>query len=151
MDDDLEVLTLVRWITGVWDKHSRGIKLSGQEEAIVYCMAYHAEWSSRWDSLGTSNDPETFRDVLHVHYDATIKMQIDNSDPPEIRKHYERLRSKGYTEFEAIHTLIPAFSEASYTAKTKKEPFDNKTYLRLSAEHVKLALQRPILFRRQGK
>jgi hypothetical protein len=151
MDDQLDGLTLAGWAAGVWYKHRRGVALSGHEAAIVYCMEYHAEWRSRWDSLGTSNDPEVSRDVLHVHYDAMVKMQIDDNEPPEIREHYQKLRDKGFTEFEAIHTLIPALSETLYATKTKNEPFDKTTYLRHAAEYVKLALQRPVVFRRHEK
>jgi hypothetical protein len=150
MDEGLDGLTLAGWAGGVWYKHRRGVALSGHEGAIVYCMEYHTEWRSRWDSLGTSNDPEVSRDVLHVHYDAMVKMQVDNNEPPEIREHYERLRGKGFTEFEAIHTLIPALSETLYTTK-RNELFDKTTYLKHASEYVKLALQRPAMFRRKGK
>jgi hypothetical protein len=150
MDEGLDGLTLAGWAAGVWYKHRRGVMLSGHEGAIVYCMEYHTEWRSRWDSLGTSNDPEVSRDVLHVHYDAMVKMQIDNNEPPEIREYNEKLRDKGFTEFEAIHTLIPALSETLYTTK-KNEPFDKSTYLKLASQYVTLALQRPTVVRRHGK
>ena len=80
-------------------------------------------------------DPEVSRDVLHVPYDAMVKMQVDNNEPPEIREYYEKLCEKGFTEFEAIHTLIPALSETLYTTK-KNEPFDKATYLKLASEYV---------------
>lgn len=150
MDNGLDGLTLAGWAVGVWYRYRRGVALSGHEGAIVYCMEHHREWRSRWDSLGTTDDPEVSRDVLHVHYDAMVKMQIDNNDPPEIPEHYGKLREKGFTEFEAIHRLIPALSETLYASKTKNEPFDKATYLRLAAEYVKLALLRPMISRRRG-
>ena len=151
MDEGLDGLTLASWAAGVWYKHRRGLKLIGHEAAIVYCMEHHSRWRSRWDSLGASNDPELSRDVLHVHYDAMVKMQIDSGKPPEILQGYEKLRSKEFAEFEAIHTLVPALSEVLWIAKTKNEPFDEDRYIHLAQDYVKLALQRPTFVRRQEK
>ena len=151
MNESLDGLTLASWAAGVWYKHRRGLKLVGHESALVYCMEHHREWRSRWDSLATSNDPELSRDVLHVHYDALVKMQIDSGKPPEILLGYESLRGRAFAEFEAIHTLIPALSEGLWTAKAKNEPFDEGRYIELAQGYVKLALQRPKVVRRQGK
>jgi hypothetical protein len=151
MNESLDGLTLASWVAGVWYKHRRGLPLIGHEAAIVGCMEHHREWRARWDSLGTSNDPELSRDVLHVHYDAIVKMQIDAGKPSEIRLGYESLRKKEFTEFEALHTLIPALSEVLWMAKTKNEPFDDAQYIQLAQDYVKLALQRPTFVRRQEK
>ncbi|HEY2382482.1 MAG TPA: DUF1841 family protein [Terriglobia bacterium] len=148
MNDDLEGLTLANWVGGIWFKYRRGVPLTGYEGALAHCMEFHKEWRSRWDSLGHSNDPELSRDVLHVHYDAMVKVQIDSDSPPEIRQFYNKLREKAFTEFEALHTLIPPLTEALWMAKTKNEPFDNARYIQLAKQYVDVALMRPTSVRR---
>jgi hypothetical protein len=149
--ENQEGLTLASWAAGVWYRHRRGVQLGGHEAAIVYCMEYHREWRAQWDSLGTSNDPDLSRDVLHVHYDAMVKMQIDSNDPPEIREGYQKLRDREFTEFEALHTFIPALSETLWIAQTKKTLFDRAHYIKLAQDYVNVALHRPTFVRRWEK
>ena len=151
MDENQEGLTLASWAAGLWYKHRRGVPLAGHEAAIVYCMEYHSEWRSRWDALGSSSDPQLSHDVLHVHHDAMIKMQIDAKEPAEVGECYQKLRDKGFTEFEALHTFVPALSETLWVAKTKNQPFDNQQYIQLVQDYTKVALQRPTFVRRWQK
>jgi hypothetical protein len=151
MDDDLEGLTLANWAAGIWYKHCRGVPLNGHEAAIVYCMEHHQEWRARWDALGESKDPELSRDVLHVHYDALVKMQVDGNDPPEIRECFEKLREREFTEFDALHTIVPALSETLWAAKTKNQPFDNASYTQLAQQYVRVAILRPASRRKHDR
>jgi hypothetical protein len=147
-EQSLEGLTLAGWAGTIWNKHCRGVPLIGLEAALAHCMQHHSEWRHYWDALSFTKDPEISRIILHVHHDAMVKLQIDGNNPPKIKELYDLLIVKQFKEFEAIHTLVVAFSEEVWDSRSKSETFNFERYASKAEEYTRVAMQRPTWTRR---
>lgn len=144
----LEGATLLSWTLQIWRDFRRGIPLAGQQAAIAYCLQNHPEWWNDWDSAEHSGDERLITTrLIHIHNDAAIRLQVERDDPAGVRKLYESLREKSFTEFESIHTLTVAFSEESAFAVENNDTFNMARYLERAGRYVKEALSRPNLTR----
>ena len=142
-EQSLEGMTLASWAGGVWNRYRRGIPLIGLEGALGQAMDFHTEWRPYWDTLETTKDPDVSRLVLHVHHDAMVKLQIDVGNPQKIKECYEQLLNKQFKEFEAIHTIVVAFTEELWQSRSGNSPFDLARYVQKAEEYTRVALQRP--------
>ena len=149
MDDSrLQNLTLLGWTLQIWRDHRRGVVLQGQQGIVAYCLQNHPEWWSDWDSEDTSeNDRAITTRLIHIHNDAAIRLQIERQQPPQVKTLYDAMIEKGFTEFEAIHTLAIAFTEESAFATEKGVEFSVDRYIDKANTYVKEALSRPNLVR----
>jgi uncharacterized protein DUF1841 len=144
----LQNLTLLGWTLQIWRDHRRGAVLQGQQAIVAYCLHNHPEWWKDWDSADTSeNDRAITTRLIHIHNDAAVRLQIERSQPEQIRTLYEAMIEKGFTEFEAIHTLAIAFTEESASATEKGAEFSIEGYVEKANTYVKEALSRPHLAR----
>jgi len=144
----LQNLTLLGWTLQLWRDHRRGVVLQGQQAIVVYCLQNHPEWWSDWDSVDTSeNDRAIITRLIHIHNDAAIRLQIERQQPLQVKTLYDTMIEKGFTEFEAIHTLAIAFTEESAFATEKGGDFSIERYVEKANTYVKEALSRPNLAR----
>ncbi len=149
-ESKLQDLTLASWAAKIWRDHRRGMPLVGQSGAIAEAMDHHKEWWSDWDALeepSAAAEDSLKAHLLHVHLDAAIKLQIDNGDPRDIGSFYTSLIEKGFTEFEAIHTLALGLTEESTYIKENNVTFDAARYVERVRRYVAEALNRPNLKR----
>src|SRR5439155_20721453 len=85
--------------------------------------------------------------LIHIHNDAAIRLQIERQQPLQVKTLYDTMIEKGFTEFEAIHTLAIAFTEDSAFATEKGGDFSIERYVEKANTYVKEALSRPNLAR----
>ena len=144
----LQNLTLLGWTLQIWRDHRRGVVHQGQQAIVAYCLQNHPEWWSDWDSENTSEtDRAITTRLIHIHNDAAIRLQIERQQPPQVKTLYDTMIEKGFTEFEAIHTLAIAFTEESASATEKNDDFSMERYVERANTYVKEALSRPNLTR----
>ena len=144
----LKNLTLLGWTLQIWRDHRRGVVLQGQQAIVAYCLQNHPEWWKDWDSADTSeNDRAITTRLIHIHNDAAIRLQVERQQPPEVKTLYDSMIEKGFTEFEAIHTLAIAFTEEGAFATEKACDFSIERYVEKANTYVKEALSRPNLAR----
>ena len=152
-DSSLQNLTLAAWTVKIWTDYKRGLPLNGQNAAIAAAMQEHKEWWADWENLarlGPAYEQEVTSRLVHIHSDATIQLQIENGQPKEVRKLHDALIEKGFTQYEAIHTLVLALVDESAYARENGEPFDTARYIERMHRYVQEALSRPNL-KRQSK
>ncbi len=150
-DSRLQNVTLLSWTLRVWTDFRRGAALTGHEAAIGQCMQHHTEWWSDWEALDATGsgraDISIENRLVHIHHDAAVKLQLENKQPPEAAALYDMLLQKGFTEFEAIHTLAVALTEETWYAREHNENFDTARYVERANGYVKQALSRPNMTR----
>ena len=147
-DSRLQKLTLLGWTLQIWRDHRRGAALQGQQAIVADCLQNHPEWWKDWDSADTSeNDRAITTRLIHIHNDAAIRLQVDRRQPPQVKTLYGAMIEKGFTGFEAIHTLAIAFTEESAHATEKGDEFSVERYVEKANTYVKEALSRPNLVR----
>ena len=59
-----------------------------------------------------------------------IENQIRNIDPPETLKAFNKLKSQGYTEFEAKQLIGQCVAVQIYNMMKYKKPYDNERFIR---------------------
>lgn len=144
----LQNLTLLGWTLQIWRDHRRGVVLQGQQAVVAHCLQNHPEWWSDWNSENVSEtDRAITTRLIHIHNDAAIRLQIERQQPPQVKTLYDSMIEKGFTEFEAIHTLVIAFTEESAFATEKGNDFSMERYVERANSYVKEALSRPHLTR----
>jgi len=149
MDESrLQNLTLLGWTLQIWRDHRRGAVLQGQQAIVAHCLQNHPEWWSDWNSDATSEkDRSITTRLIHIHNDAAIRLQIERQQPPQVKTLYDTMIEKGFTEFEAIHTLAVAFTEETSLVTEKGGEFSMDRYIEKANTYVKEALSRPNLAR----
>ncbi len=80
--------------------------------------------------------------LLHVMLDATVKRLIDGEDPKEVKQIYNLLRSNGFDEFDAIHTILYAFTEELWQADREGKEFDHSRYVKKARRYAREAIRR---------
>ena len=61
---------------------------------------------------------------------TAIENQIKNNNPPETKKAFNKLKSQGYTEFEAKQLIGQCVAVEIYNMLKYKKPYDNERYIR---------------------
>ena len=59
-----------------------------------------------------------------------IENQIKKNDPPETLKAFNRLKSQGYSEFEAKQLIGQCVAVQIYNILKYKKPFDQERYIK---------------------
>ena len=149
MDDSrLQRTTLLSWTLEIWRDQRRGMPLTGQPAAVAHCMQSHPEWWSDWESAEHTDNAAFIKTrLIHIHADASIRLQIERGLPSQIKILYDAMREKGFTELESIHTIAVAHSEENAKAAENNEGFNLDQYIETATLYVKEALTRPNLTR----
>ncbi len=143
-------LTLSSWAADVWEKQRRlGVSLKIDEAALAYCMRQHTEWWETWNRLGSmaKQDTQALNILVHVYNDASVKLQLDRNDPPEINSLYQLLRNRGMAEMDALHAIAPVLQERTRNARNRGESFDVNNYIERAKSVVQMLLDNPKPFR----
>ncbi len=148
-DSAIRDLTLSSWAAGVWEKELRGVPLQFQEAALAYCMRQHTEWREFWNQLGYApkEDSKTINILVHIYNDASVKLQLDRNDPPEINSLYQLLRGRGIADLDALHAIAFVLQEQTWQAKNAGESFDIKKYVERAKSSVQMLLDNPKFIR----
>ncbi len=61
---------------------------------------------------------------------TVIENQIKKNDPPETLKAFNKLKSQGYTEFEAKQLIGQCVAVEIFNMLKYKKPYDNERFIR---------------------
>jgi len=152
-ENRLQNATLLTWTLQVYKDFKRGIAQTPHEAAIARSMQNHREWWPDWEAFdrgtGVEDSTSTSR-LMHIHHDARVLMQVEQSEPKEIRGFYDALREKEFTEFEAVHTIALGLTEEFSHSREHNEDFSSSRYVERAAVHTKASLARPNMTRIAG-
>ena len=152
-ENRLQNATLLTWTLQVYKDFNRGIAQTPHEAVIARAMQNHREWWPDWEAFdrgtGMEDTTSTSR-LMHIHHDARVLSQIEQSDPREIRTFYEALREKGFHEFEAVHTIALGLTEEFAYSREHNEDFNSPRYIQRAAAHTRESLSRPNMTRIAG-
>lgn len=146
----LDNLTLSSWAASVWEKELRGVRLQLQEAALAWCMRQHPDWRNFWNNLNNSdtvNTPRATNILVHIYNDASVKLQLDSNNPPEINEFHQAMRGKGFSEMDALHAIAFVLQEQNWNAKTAGVAFDQKQYIERTKRYVENVIEHPDLIR----
>ena len=149
-DAALQEMTLATWAASVWEREIRGIPLKLQEAALARCMRQHPEWRPYWDSLVTRNiedSPKLASILVHIYNDAAVQLQVDTKNPREIYELSQRMRSRGFSEVEALHQIAFVLQDVTWQAKTSGQSLDVQEYVDKTTEYIESILLHPKLAR----
>src|SRR5436190_11205819 len=141
----LNNLTLSSWAAAVWSKELRGVPLQPQEASLAWCMRLHNDWRAFWNSLGNSGAPNQRGNniLVHIYNDASVKLQLDSKNPPEIFDLYQTLRGKGFLDIDALHALAYVMQEQTWNAKNEGASFDTVQYVQRAKQYVENVIAHP--------
>ena len=145
----LSNLTLSSWAATVWSKELRGVPLQPQEASLAWCMRQHNDWRPFWSSLG-SHEAENQRGtniLVHIYNDASVKLQLDSKNPPQIFDLFQSLRGKGFPDIDALHALAYVMQEQSWNAKNAGASFDTTQYVERAKQYVENVIVHPEILR----
>jgi len=149
-ESNLRNASLLSWTLQVYKDFKRGVQQSAHEAAIGRAMQHHKEWWGDWEAFDRGSgveDGSTTNRLIHIHHDASIRLQLENKQPREVGELYQSLLDKGFTEFESIHTLAVGLSEEFSYAREHSEDFQSERFVGRATGYVKEALSRPNLTR----
>jgi hypothetical protein len=152
-ENRLQNATLLTWTLQVYRDFKLGIAQPPHEAALARSMQNHKEWWPDWEAFdrgGGEEDSTTTSRLIHIHHDARVLTQVEQSDPKEIRGFYDALREKGFTEFESIHTIALGLTEEFAHAREHNEDFSASRYIERASVHTKESLARPNMTRIAG-
>jgi hypothetical protein len=149
MDDSiLKDATLASWAARVWEKELRGVPLPMQESTLAWCMRQHADWRSFWNNLNNHaviSAPRATRILVHIYNDGAVKLQLESNNPPEINELFQRMRTKGFYEIDALHALSFVLQELSGSANAAGTGFDRQQYVERATRYVESVIEQPHL------
>ena len=67
---------------------------------------------------------------LREHIFEIVNNQLKSNDPPETKKTYNRLRKKGYNDFQAKQLIGQCVVVEMFDVVQQNEPYNNKRYIR---------------------
>jgi hypothetical protein len=144
----LNNLTLSSWAATVWSKELRGVPLQPQEASLAWCMRLHNDWRSFWNGLGNyEQTPRGTNILVHIYNDASVKLQVDSKNPPEIFDLFQSMRGKGFLDIEAVHALAYVMQEQSWNAKNAGAAFDAAQYVVRAKQYVENVIAHPEMVR----
>jgi uncharacterized protein DUF1841 len=144
----LNNLTLSSWAATVWSKELRGVPMQPQEASLAWCMRLHNDWRSFWNSLGNyEQTPRGTNILVHIYNDASVKLQVDSKNPPEIFDLFQSMRGKGFLDIEALHALAYVMQEQSWNAKNAGAAFDAAQYVVRAKQYVENVIAHPEMIR----
>ena len=114
-------------------------------------MKQHNEWRPFWNSLGSSEaDNQRGTNILvHIYNDASVKLQLESKNPPEIFELFQVLRGKGFPDINALHALAYVMQEQSWNAKNAGASFDTGQYVERAKQYVENVIAHPEILRSQ--
>jgi hypothetical protein len=144
----LNNLTLSSWAATVWSKELRGVPLQPQEASLAWCMRLHNDWRTVWNDLGKyEQTPRATNIIVHIYNDASVKLQVDSKNPPEIFNLFQTMRGKGFLDIEALHALAYVMQEQSWNAKNAGATFDATQYVVRAKQYVENVIAHPEIVR----
>jgi Domain of unknown function (DUF1841) len=146
----LNNMTLSSWAAGVWEKELRGVPLQLQESALAWCMRQHTDWRNFWNNLNnpeTVNTPRGTNILVHIYNDASVKLQLDSKNPPEINQCFDTMRGKGFSDMDALHTIAFVLQEQTWNAKNNGVGFDQSQYVERVKQYMENVIAHPELMR----
>lgn len=149
----LQNATLLSWTLQVYKDFKLGLAQSSLEAALARSMQTHKEWWPDWEAFDRGagvEDSTTTSRLIHIHHDAKVLTQVEQSDPKEVRGFYDALREKGFTEFESVHTIALGLTEEFAYAREHSEDFNSSRYIERAAAHTRASLARPNMTRIAG-
>jgi len=86
------------------------------------------------DESRTGQEPsevdEPDMELLRASMHEVVRNQMDELSPPETKETYDRLRSEGYSDEEAVHLIGSIVWVEMHEVMLEKRPFDEKKYIR---------------------
>lgn len=153
-ENRLQNATLLTWTLQVFRDFKMGTAQPPHEAALARSMQNHKEWWPDWEAFsrgsGVEDGTTTTSRLIHIHHDAKVLTQVEQSEPKEIRGFYDALREKGFTEFESVHTIALGLSEEFAHAREQNEDFNSARYIERAAVYTKESLGRPNMTRIAG-
>jgi Domain of unknown function (DUF1841) len=144
----LNNLTLSSWAATVWSKELRGVPLQPQEASLAWCMRLHNDWRTFWNDLGNyEQTPRGTNILVHIYNDASVKLQIDSKNPPEIFDLFQMMRGKGFLDIEALHALAYVMQEQTWNAKNAGATFEVGQYVVRAKQYVENVIAHPEMVR----
>src|SRR5262245_34199135 len=146
----LNNLSLSTWAASVWEKELRRVPLQSQEFALAWCMRQHTDWRNFWNNLNnpdTVNTPRATNMLVHIYNDASVKLQLESNNPPEIKQSFHALRGKGFSDMDALHAIAFVLQEQMRNAKNDGVAFDQNQYIERAKRYVENVIEHPDLMR----
>ena len=69
-------------------------------------------------------------EIIREQIFEIIKNQMNNNDPPETNKAFQRLLKEGYTEYETKQLIGQCIAVELFNIMKYKKPFDRKRYIK---------------------
>ena len=141
MKFDKETQTRILRVAG---DRSEGKNIGEVDERIVHIMDLHPEFDSIWDMgemaiYPQEIDGKVVNPFVHTVLHVIVDKQIQDYTPGFVAETYQRLKTDGVDEHEALHAIIGVYANLYFANFRKGEPFSNLDY---EAELNQLQLNR---------
>jgi hypothetical protein len=118
----------------LWLRAKEGEALEGEEAVLARMMQEHVEYHKVWEKLDELGGDELVvngvNPILHISMHSVIENQLEQNDPPEVRKTLDALLKSGASRHEAIHAIAYEFNLELFPVLKHSRPFNNNAYKR---------------------
>ena len=118
----------------LWLRAKAGKSLEGEDAVLARMMQEHVEYHKVWERLDKFSDDELVLDgvnpILHISMHSIIEQQLEQNDPPEVRKALDSLLRRGASRHEAVHAIAYEFNMELFPVLKHSRPFNNLAYKR---------------------
>lgn len=137
MDDSyLQTLRIISRddLHDLWLRAKEGELLESEEAVLARMMQEHVEYVDIWERLDKLGGDELVvngvNPIMHISMHSVIENQIEQNDPPEVRKALDSLLKRSVSRHEAIHTIAYEFNMELFPVLKHSRPFNNGAYQR---------------------
>jgi len=110
-----------------WQKHLSDQPLIDLEKQILAVILEHPEYQKILkDKNIDANQPNPF---MHMGLHLAVRDQVALNQPPGIKKTFQTLLAKGYSEHDAEHKIMDILAEQIWLAANEQKPLDMDVYL----------------------
>ncbi len=118
----------------LWLRAKNDDVLEGEEATLARVMKEHVEYVDVWERLEELDDREIVvngvNPILHISMHCVIENQLEQNNPPEVRKALDGLLKRGDSRHEAIHAIAYEFNMELFPVLKNARPFNNNAYKR---------------------
>lgn len=130
MKFDKETQTRILRVAG---DRSEGKDIAEVDERIVQIMDLHPEFDSIWDMgemaiYPQEIDGKVVNPFVHTVLHVVVDKQIQDYSPEFVAETYQRLKTGGVEEHEALHAIIGIYAKLYFANFRKGEIFSNLDY-----------------------
>ena len=135
-DENLETMRIISHdhLRDLWLRAKEGESLEGEEAILARMMQEHVEYKDVWERLDKFGGGELVvngvNPIMHISMHSVIENQLEQNNPPEVRKALDTLQKRGTSRHEAIHAIAYEFNMELFPVLKNSRPFNNLAYKR---------------------